>query len=92
MDSQGLAAICMGFKSLCILLLLFAWVFKWYCLKPMQILRNPHTHLLKPIHLTTNKQIDLHRMVQNHLKATRLAAKDMPKGPVRKRNSPEPQA
>ena len=30
-------------------LLAFAWVFKWYRLKPMQMLFDPYSHSLKPM-------------------------------------------
>ena len=49
MDSPYLNAICMGFKSSHILMLLFAWVFKWYPLKPMQIQAGLPNNSLKPI-------------------------------------------
>ena len=35
------------------MLLLFAWVFRWYLLKPMQIQANCHTDILKPMQIAT---------------------------------------
>ncbi len=39
---KDLAVICMGFKRFRMMLLLFAWVFKWYRLNPIQINTIPY--------------------------------------------------
>jgi predicted oxidoreductase len=54
---QAFAAISMGFKGFHLFLVVFAWVFKWYPLKPMQIIGSPYSHLLKPMRIATNKQL-----------------------------------
>ena len=53
MDSLYLNAVCQGFKSSHDLMLLFAWVFKWYPLKPMQQQASRQTRSLKPIQKAT---------------------------------------
>ena len=52
------AAISMGFKGFHLFLVVFAWVFKWYPLKPMQIIGSPYSHLLKPMRIATNRQLE----------------------------------
>jgi hypothetical protein len=36
--------------------MLFAWVLRWYLLKPMQILTHPYTRLLKPMQIAAKKK------------------------------------
>ena len=64
----------MGFKGFHIFLLVFVWVFKWYPLKPMQIIRSPYSHLSKPMRIATNKQLESTNIDENHLKPMRIAA------------------
>jgi hypothetical protein len=65
MDSQGLvAAIRMGFKGFHVFFVVFALVFKRHPLKPMQIIGSPYSHLLKPMRIATNKQLDSNKLMK----------------------------
>ena len=64
MDSQGLAAISMGFKGFHVFFVVFALVFKRHPLKPMQIIGSPYSHLLKPMRIATNKQLESHKLME----------------------------
>ena len=56
MDSLDLDAICMGFESLNILILTFAWVFNWYpqnrCKYQQVFKTNPQNPLNKQQHIS----------------------------------------
>ena len=41
----------MGFKRLCQDWVVFAWVLRWFLLKPMQIATRHTLHLLKPMQI-----------------------------------------
>ena len=45
-------------SAFCILQLLFAWVLSSITFKPIQITAHPQTNLLKPMHITTTKQLE----------------------------------
>ena len=84
MDSPYLNAICMGFKSSHILMLLFAWVFKWYPLKPMQIQAGLPNNSLKPIqNASTNGARTLQNdanSLKTHAPAHRILTPNAPLG------------
>ena len=69
-----LVDICMGFKRVPFLQLLFARLLKHTSLKPMHCHSSPITQALKPIRFTTKRQLGANRMVSNDLKPMRIAA------------------
>ena len=57
-----------------ILCMLFAWVFRWYLLKPMQIQANPDTNLLKPMQIAAKNKLKTSIIGQKCLKPMCIAA------------------
>ena len=55
---EGLVAVHMVFTAFTHVLLLFAQLFKWRCLKPMHCHSSSIIQMYKPMHRATNEQLD----------------------------------
>ena len=71
----ALAAISMGFNGFHLFCIVFAWVLKWYPLKPMQIIGSPYSHLLKPMCITAKTQNEVSKAVKTHAPVHKRLAK-----------------